>query len=268
MARWRIHKNDHIANSVKVRIAKKLASVEERDDDWVAFASNMCGLLEDDLRDNIALGGNSVLLATLIDFSRRAIQTLDWDLLNHVKALTQFDIHHTLPGLQHDFCVLWNELVRGVRMQGSSVFFYFDIIRWVRHHYIALHQDTEGIMAGFPPSMSRTEVILPWLILLCDIASHYPESTLHNPLSNSRVPLQVPTQPSQSPDASHHHSASDGSTISQEVKEATIIAEPPPPSIRRHLAKSKTPLRPLQPPQPPHHFTPPLIPQMCHHQVL
>ena len=38
--------------------------------------------------------------------------------------------------------------------------------------------------------------------------------------------------------------------------------------IRRHLARSETALRPLQPLHPPYHFTPVHVPQMDHHKVL
>jgi hypothetical protein len=45
----------------------------------------VCGLAADDIRDNIAFGVDSLLLATLIDLSRRAILSGD---LKHMKALT------------------------------------------------------------------------------------------------------------------------------------------------------------------------------------
>jgi hypothetical protein len=86
--------------------------------------------------------------------------------------------------------------------------------------------------------------------------------------SCSCSPVPLLTQPADSPDASPHHSTSGGSTVSRQVKEASIIAGPLRHLIRRHLAKSETALRPPQPLHPPYQFTPVHIPQMRHHQVL
>jgi hypothetical protein len=135
MARWSTHEDDYVAACARIRIAKSLASMQERDDNWVAFASEVCGLAAHDLRDNTAHAGDNVLLATLNDVSRRAIHFHDWRV---VGALTQLDIRHTLPRLQHDFCTLWNELVQEARIRGPHTT-PIHILRWIRHLYLALH---------------------------------------------------------------------------------------------------------------------------------
>jgi hypothetical protein len=90
--------------------------------------------LADDLRDSIAYAGDNLLFATLIDDLSRRNDENKWQRL---RELTQFDIHHTLPGLQHDFCTLWNELVQLAGSQGHYTIPVY-ILRDIRRLYIAL----------------------------------------------------------------------------------------------------------------------------------
>ena len=85
MARWLTHTSRGISDSARIRIAENLARMQERDDHWIALASRTSGLSESDLRHDIAHGGDNVLLATLIDVSRRAIHSHE---LRPVGALT------------------------------------------------------------------------------------------------------------------------------------------------------------------------------------
>ena len=223
MARWRFHKNEYVANCAQVRVAKNLASMNEQNEDWITLASDVCGLSAHDFRDNIAHARDNLLLATLIDVSRRAIHSHE---LGLVEALTHFDILYTLPGLQHDFCALWNEFAQGAR-SGERYIISIYILRWTRHLYIALHQGTDAAPTAFSPSTDHFDVILfePLSYPLCDIATHRPDSTAIVPVLNSRaVPLL--TQPSGLPDSSHHHSTSGDSAVSQQVKEASITTGP------------------------------------------
>jgi hypothetical protein len=208
IARWFTHKDYDVADHARVGVAKSLASMQERDDAWITFASDMCGLAAQDLRDNISHGGDNVLLATLIYVSRRAIHSHEFGLL---RALTEFDICHTLPGLQHDFCALWNELVREERKQGyfSTPFL---ILLEIRSLFVALH-----------PSCFH---VGPTRFPFCDIANHFPDSTAHVSVSNSRG-VSISNLPGDSPDALPHLSTSGGDTASQQ---ANIIAGPSSPS--------------------------------------
>jgi hypothetical protein len=211
ISRWFAHEDYSIADRARVEAAKSLASImmQEPDDVWIAFASDMCGLAAQDLRNNIAHGRDNVFLATLIHVSRRAIHSKELDL---VLALNDFDIRHTLPGLQHDFCTLWNELVQEAKKQGSPATPVY-ILRRIRRFYIALHdQGTYTAPAAFSASAEDYEIL--WqrsTYPLCSIASHRPNSV---------------TQTTDSSDDSSHRSASAGNTVLQQVKQANVIPGP------------------------------------------
>jgi hypothetical protein len=91
--------------------------MQERDGRWITLASDVYGLLELDLQHIVALGGDNVLLAIMIDICRRAIRSDEFILLRLLKAFTQFDARRTLPRLQRDF---WNELVQEAGNQGPD----------------------------------------------------------------------------------------------------------------------------------------------------
>ena len=136
MARWRSHQNDFVADSARIRAAKSLTRMQKRDGRWMALASDISGISELDLQNDVALAGNGVLLATLIDISRRAIHSDD-----SVMLLTEglpSPILNTHPRIQHDFCSLWNELTQEARNQGSFST-PVQILRNIRQHYILLH---------------------------------------------------------------------------------------------------------------------------------
>ena len=209
MARWLTHTSRGISDSARIRIAENLARMQERDDHWIALASRTSGLSESDLRHDITHGGDNVLLATLIDVSRRAVHSHE---LRPVGALTQFDIRCSLPRLQHDFCTLWNDIVQEAKSQDIISIY---ILRWIPHLYIALHPGTD-LMLDQPLSYP-----------LCDIASHRPDSI-------ADVPVHPLTQPGDSvavsPDVSTHHPTSGRRTVSRQAEEVNIITGPPPPS--------------------------------------
>ena len=94
-----------------------------------------------------------------------------------------------------------------------------EILKEIRHHYIALHQGTDAAPTAFSRSTDSFDRILcnPTSYPLCDIASQRPDY----------VPLPAPAQPAHSSDASPHHSISDSSTISRQVNKAPILAPPP-----------------------------------------
>ena len=216
IARWFTHKDYAVADHARVGVTKRLASMRKRDDAWFAIASDMCGLAEQDLRNNISHGKNDVLLSTLIHVTRRAIHSHE---LKLVQALAKFDISHTLPRLQHDFCTLWNKLVQEAKKQG-----YLSppvvILYLIRHLYITLHQGTDAAPTAFCASTDDFDTILlkPSSYPLCDIASHHPV-----PVPTSRTaPLLAQT--TNLPDASPHRSTSGG----RQVDQANVVAEPSP----------------------------------------
>ena len=226
IAHWFTHNDLKVADHARVGVAKSLASMQARDDAWIAIASDMCGLTEQDLRDNISHGKDSVLLTTLIHVTRRAIQ---YDELELVRALTEFDICHTLPTLQHDFCTMWNKFVQEAKEQGG----YSPpilVLRLIRNHYIALHEGPDAAPTAFSASTDDSDAILYQASSypLCDIASHRPV-----PLPTSRT-VDILAQTIDSPDASPHHYTSGG----RQVDQAKIVAESSDPTTSNQVGHS------------------------------
>ena len=211
MTRWRTHTSTNVSNAARIRVAKSLARIQNRDDRWIALASDVYGLSESYLQQNVGLGGNNVFLATLID-----ICSGDFGRLGLIEALTEFDIRHTLPGLQHDFCILWNKFVQEENEWSDSVW----ILRQIRQLYISLHQGTDAAPTAFSASTDHRDPILLQRSSypLCDIASHRTDYVSFP--SSSAAPLL--TQPVDPSDALLHHSTSGGSTGLQHLKQASI----------------------------------------------
>src|SRR5260221_32595 len=92
--------------------------------------------------------GDSVLLATLIHFTRQFVCNPPQDfwesnsgrsLLTLLSRLgTNYNVQDTLAGLQPDFCGLWNEIVLQRRDRGHHLL--SEILQEIRPIYLALHQ--------------------------------------------------------------------------------------------------------------------------------
>ena len=212
MARWCTHKDKYVAGCARARVAKNLASMQERDENWITLASDVFDLPAHDLRDNIHAGDN-LLLVTLVDLCRH--QPIPFLVQGAMDALTQIDIRHTLPGLQHDFCTLWNDLVQDPdsRLPHSTP---AQILRKIRHLYIALHPGTD---AG-PTTLSLSTDLLGQPSSY-PIASHCPDSTVQPPITESRT-ISISTQSGSSPEASPHLPSHD-SNIPQQAEQTNII---------------------------------------------
>ena len=220
LARWCTSNNQLIARYAQAIIAGILVSVRERNDSWFILAARVFVLPERDLPDNIALGGDSVLLAILIRLTRQHLRS---DYLNHtvLEELSELNIHNTLPKLQHDFCTLWNEIVRKARDQGPRST-HVGILRLIRHPYITLHQGTGVAPTAFSASTKQYDDILfkPSSYPFCNLASHHPDSI--SQISNSHeVPL--PTPLGSSPDASSYPPADIGDTASRQAKQVNNV---------------------------------------------
>ena len=159
-------------------IANVLAHVDERDDRWMALAMDYLGIPEPVLRDYLA-HGDSLLLAILIHSTRHAILS-DSSIFRLLPPLSDFDVHNTLPGLQRDFCTLWNTLVQRAQDPGDPSPF-ICILKATRHIYVALHRGTDAAPAAFSASTEAVNVILdrPSSYPICNIPGHHPDSTPH-----------------------------------------------------------------------------------------
>jgi hypothetical protein len=237
LARWCTSDDRRTSQYAQSIIALILGHVRDCDDSWVALTIHTYGIPESDLRDNIALGGDSVLLTILIQVTRLFIRS-DFIVSDVVEMFSEMfsklDIFKTLPGQQHDFCTLWNEIVQEARNRESPKI-PLRILRMIRHLYMKLHHNTDAAPTAFSPSTPRVNPILNHVEAypFCRIVSHHPNSISHVPLAvpNSRaVTLSTQTPSGHSLLAMSHRSISHSSAHSGQSDNANIIIEPPSPS--------------------------------------
>lgn len=172
-------------------VACIVATARERDDRWFTFAMDQFGVSESLLRHYLA-NGNSVLMANFNQIFRKIcylivkddvkLKSESWVLL---QLLTQFDPKNSLPELQHDFCVLWNEVVQKSR-KDEDYFTPFFVLERIRHIFVALHP---GINTTSPVFAASTDPFDPILFQgssypLCDIADHRPLYSAPQPSEN------------------------------------------------------------------------------------
>ncbi len=150
------HPDPEIGLYAQCLVAGVIACAQERDGRWSALAMDQLCISGDHLRHYIA-HGDSVLLANLIHITRMILRSFRTDhdtayiSSRSFPSITQFDIRHTLPELQHDFCALWNEVVQAAR-DTSPHSIPICILRHIRHLYTALHQDTLAAPTSFSAS--------------------------------------------------------------------------------------------------------------------
>ena len=226
LARWCTSSEDYVSRCARQTIASILLSVRERDDRWTALVKDQFGLPEHILRDNIAHGDNSVLLSILTHVARGVIRSEPSN-LEILWSLTKFDVHNTQPGLQNEFCALWNEVVLKARDEFYPHVF---VLIWIRHLYMTLHRDTDAAPTAFSASTAYGDPILaqPSSYPLCNIATHHPNTSTHDPVTTSAI-VPSPTQHGDS-----HHSSSlrsrlenlpspSGSTAPRRAEEPNIV---------------------------------------------
>ena len=190
LRRWSKNTDDEITHYVRRIVTQVIAGVRERDDRWISLAKAEFGVPDPMLRDNIR-HGDSALLSLLIHMTRQAFRSGSWTpfVLN---TLAQFDMCNTLPELQHEFCSLWNEIVREARRSGADCTA-VKILREVRHGYIGLHQGTDAFSAHtnfYNPALAQ-----PRSYPFCNIPSHRPDPipTPQDPFSNQLI-IPTPTR--------------------------------------------------------------------------
>ena len=217
LARWCTSSDRVVASSAQAAVAGILVSVRERNNSWVRLVVRILGLPEQDLRDDLALGGDNVLLAALNRFLR---QRLCSD-CHVVEGLSKLDVHSTDPRLQHDFCTLWNEIVQEARNQKRSRSDPIFILRQIRRLYVTLHQGTDAALTAFSASTDPYDDVLydPSSYPFCNLSSHRPDS-------NS----QHSTPPGNSPDALPFSSTDGSNTDSRQAEQVNNIIGLPSPS--------------------------------------
>jgi Family of unknown function (DUF6535) len=197
-------KNDEFTPFIRRIAAQAVVDVQERGESWVSLVKEEFGLPDPDIRRFMA-HGNSVLLSILIHVTSRTLHTGSWT-PRVLLSLSGFSIHDTLPGLQHTFCTLWNDILLEARARGEDNI-YVEMLRELRHVYIDLHRGTDasptvfsGATFDFDPTLDD-----PRSYRFCNIANHRQDLTIHTSISGSFI-LPSPTQLDHSPDALPHHS--------------------------------------------------------------
>jgi hypothetical protein len=160
-------------------VAGIIASVPEHDDRWKALVMDQLRIPKGVLEDYLA-HGDSVLLANWNHITHQFLRfnpELGWAsvVLGKIQStISKFDIGNTLPGLQHDFCALWNEIAREAHNQGSPYITY-SVLRSNRHHFITLHQGTSAVPTAFDASTDDSDPILreSSSYPLCNVPGHH-----------------------------------------------------------------------------------------------
>ena len=158
LRRWGTSTDDQVTYYVRRIVTQVIAGVRERDDRWISLAKTEFGVPDSVLRDNIRRG-DSALLSLLIHVTRQTFHSGSWTpfILN---TLTQFDMCNTVPELQHEFCSLWNEIVREARRGGVGCTA-VNILRSVRSGAHTL-DCTEAPMLPRLPSPPTPIFIIPF----------------------------------------------------------------------------------------------------------
>jgi Family of unknown function (DUF6535) len=211
-------------------VSQVVVDLSERDDGWISLVKAEFAVSGHVLRSYISRG-NSVLLFILIHMTRQAFNTGSWTPLV-LSSLSEFDIHDTLPRLQHAFCALWNDILHEAWGLGEGNT-YVKILREIRRAYIDLHFGTDAAPM-FSADTHYYDPVLsqPFSYMRCNIASHRQVSTTLTAYTPSAIVTSLP-QSDQSPAASPPQSSSmesdhapDSSTASDE---GDVVVEPPSP---------------------------------------
>ncbi|KAF8257256.1 hypothetical protein EI94DRAFT_1759542 [Lactarius quietus] len=214
---WDNSDNEGPPTVMKALVSSVVARAQRRDDLWFAMASNELGVPEFVLR-NHATHGDSLSLAILIHITRQqfsCFRELYWpreDFSKVLEAASKFNVLDTSPELQHEFCALWNQIVRKVQKVSARIMTNGTLGR-IRNVYLALHQGTDSAPTRFSASTGDHSAILydPSLYPLCNISAHHLNSTpdIHS-VSTSTITAHavllghttlVPLSPTSTPDA-------------------------------------------------------------------
>jgi hypothetical protein len=163
-------------------ISKIIATSQPHDDPWYILVSDELGLSEPVLRDYAAHGDN-LPLVILIHVVRQQFSHFrkpswrGYEFSFVLAAASKFNALDTSPELQHEFCALWNQIVREVRDGGDRQMAPL-ILGRIRGIYLSLHADTDSTPTLFPTSTNDMDTILevPSLYPVCNVPGHHPNS--------------------------------------------------------------------------------------------
>ena len=170
----------------QLTICSVFATRQPRDDSWYIFASNELGFSETSLRDFAAQGDSLsfVILIHLIRLQFAYFPKTSWSQKHNFSFFladaSKLDATDTSSELQHQFCVLWNQIVREAQDGYNHNLAYY-ILRQIRSVYLSLHQGTDSSPTQFSASTGLGCVILrdPFLYPVCKVPDHLFGSTPH-----------------------------------------------------------------------------------------
>ena len=140
---------------IRALISIAVARVQRHDDSWFILASDEMAIPEAVLRSHAA-HGDSLSLVILIHIIRQQFTYLRtpswpyWEISSALDSASKFDVQDTSPELQHEFCALWNQIVRKqLNELDSDVSFRTRVIlEYIRGVYTALHQGTDSALTN------------------------------------------------------------------------------------------------------------------------
>ncbi|KAF8261672.1 hypothetical protein EI94DRAFT_1745461 [Lactarius quietus] len=182
---WDNGDDEETTTIIQAIVLSVLARSQQRDDVWFAVASHELGVPESVLR-NHATHGDSLSLAILIHITRQQFSRFEnphwpWhEFSTLLEAASKFDVLDTSLELQHEFCALWNQIVRKVQ-DDNARWTAFRTLGPIRNIYAALHQGTDSAPTQFSVSTGDHDAILRQLSSypFCNVSGHHPDSTPH-----------------------------------------------------------------------------------------
>jgi hypothetical protein len=192
LRRWSNERATHYDYFILRIVIQVVVGARERNDHWISLVVEEFGVPGQVLRANINHGdGDSPLLSLLIHITRRAICSGSWTPFI-LSPLTDFDIRNTIPELQHEFCALWNELVRKARKGGPDSTA-LKILHEIRHAYIGLHSAGPTTLPAHT-NHYNSMLAQPLPYHFCNIPNHRPDRTPRAPIITHPA-VSSPTRP-------------------------------------------------------------------------
>ena len=178
--RWGDRKLDHNSQYpalVEDTFSIVVARVQQHDDSWFILASEKLGIPVTVLRE-YAAHGTSLSLAILIYVTRLQfthIRNPSWPskaISDVLKAASKFNVHDASPDLQHEFCALWNQIVREARLFTTGL--PENTLRPIRNLFIDLHRGTNSAPTRFSSTTDDDDFVL-WndtTYSVCNVSGH------------------------------------------------------------------------------------------------
>jgi hypothetical protein len=197
LRRWSKSTDPWIAVIGSCIIARIIAGAGMRDDTWTALTMSQLGVTEKVLKGYLE-HGDSVLLANFLNtirlFFEKGLQFQDI-----LRSISGFSVKDTLPELQREFCILWNQIIRCVlerQKKGYSSDSIF-ILQEIYPVYNALHPTTPTAVAAPPVSTATINNCLFPFQLCADPQSH------HLPTLSRQDTVPSTNEPSTEPNIPH-----------------------------------------------------------------